>query len=44
MEQRIKFPRSEKVYLSGKLFPEIRVGMRRVEQVPAPLSKERRKS
>ena len=35
MEQRIKFPRSEKVYLSGKLFPEIRVGMRRVEQVPS---------
>ena len=35
MEQRIKFPRSEKVYLSGKLFPEIRVGMRKVEQVPS---------
>ena len=35
MEQKIKFPRSEKVYMPGKLFPEIRVAMRRVEQVPS---------
>ena len=35
MEQRIKFPRSQKVYLPGKLFPNIRVAMRKVEQVPS---------
>ena len=35
MEQKIKFPRSEKVYISGKLFPDIRVAMRKVEQVPS---------
>ena len=35
MEQKIKFQRSEKVYMPGKLFPEIRVAMRRVEQVPS---------
>ena len=35
MKQKIKFPRSEKVYMPGKLFPEIRVAMRRVEQVPS---------
>ena len=35
MNQKIKFPRSEKVYLPGTLFPELRVAMRRVEQVPS---------
>lgn len=35
MEQRIKFSRSHKVYLPGTLFPNIRVGMRKVEQVPS---------
>ena len=35
MEQRIKFPRSQKVYLPGKLYPNIRVAMRKVEQVPS---------
>ena len=35
MEQRIKFPRSHKVYLPGKLYPNIRVAMRKVEQVPS---------
>lgn len=35
MEQRIKFSRSEKVYMQGRLFPDVRVGMRRVEQVPS---------
>ena len=25
MEQKIKFPRSQKVYLPGKLYPNIRV-------------------
>ena len=33
MEQKIKFPRSQKVYLPGKLYPNIRVAMRKVEQV-----------
>lgn len=31
----IKFPRSEKVYLHGSIYPSIRVGMRKVEQVPS---------
>ena len=35
MKPSIKYPRSEKVYVQGKLFPEIRVGMRKVEQVPS---------
>lgn len=35
MKPSIKYPRSEKVYMQGKLFPEIRVGMRKVEQVPS---------
>ena len=35
MEQKIKFPRSQKVYLPGKLYPNIRVAMRKVEQVPS---------
>ena len=30
MEQKIKFPRSQKVYLTGKLYPNIRVAMRKV--------------
>lgn len=34
MKQRITYPRSEKVYMPGKLFPEIRVAMRKVSQVP----------
>lgn len=34
MKQRITYPRSEKVYLQGKLYPEIRVAMRKVKQVP----------
>ena len=29
MEQKIKFPRSQKVYLPGKLYPNIRVAMRK---------------
>ena len=35
MSQKIKFPRSEKVYLPGTLYPELRVAMRKVEQVPS---------
>ena len=36
METKIKFsyPSSEKVYLNGKLYPEIKVGMRRVRLTP----------
>ena len=29
MKPRIKFPRSEKVYLPGTLYPELRVAMRK---------------
>lgn len=31
---RTPFPNSEKVYINGKLFPEIRVAMRKVQQMP----------
>ena len=31
---RTPFPNSEKVYINGKLFPEIRVAMRKVKQMP----------
>ncbi|MBR8731043.1 phosphomethylpyrimidine synthase ThiC [Porphyromonas levii] len=31
---KIKYPNSEKIYLAGKLFPEIRVGMRKINQLP----------
>ena len=36
MKTDIKFdyPSSEKVYLSGKLYPDLRVGMRRVRLTP----------
>lgn len=34
MKQRITYPRSEKVYIQGKLFPQIKVAMRKVKQVP----------
>ena len=35
MNQRIKYSRSEKVYLPGQLYSDLRVAMRRVEQVPS---------
>ena len=41
MKPSIKYPRSEKVYVQGKLFPEIRVGMRKVEQVPSSTFNEK---
>lgn len=31
---RITYPGSEKVYMKGKLYPDIRVGMRLVKQTP----------
>ena len=36
MKNSIKFnyPSSEKVYLGGKIYPDIRVGMRRVTLTP----------
>lgn len=34
MKQRITYPRSEKVYIQGRIFPQIKVGMRKVKQVP----------
>ena len=36
MEDKIKitYPDSEKVYMSGQLHPEVRVGMRRVRLTP----------
>ena len=33
-EMRISFPGSEKVYVSGKIYPDIKVGMRKVSQAP----------
>lgn len=35
MAERIKYPRSHKVHMQGELYPDIRVGMRAVEQVPS---------
>ncbi|MBO5275955.1 MAG: phosphomethylpyrimidine synthase ThiC [Alistipes sp.] len=35
MAERIKYPHSHKVYMQGELYPDIRVGMRAVEQVPS---------
>ena len=35
MNQRIKYSRSEKIYLPGQIYPDLRVAMRRVEQVPS---------
>lgn len=43
MEQKIKFSRSQKVYLPGKLYPNIRVAMRKVEQCPVSASKEKKR-
>ena len=44
MEQKIKFSRSQKVYLPGKLYPNIRVAMRKVEQVPVSARRRRKDS
>ena len=42
MKSRIKYPRSEKVYLPGTIYPELRVGMRKVEQVQYNLCRRRK--
>ena len=39
--QKIRYSRSEKVYVPGRIHPEIRVAMRRVEQVPSVSFDER---
>ena len=31
---KVEFPNSEKIYLRGELFPQIRVGMRRIKLTP----------
>lgn len=31
---RISYPNSEKVYIQGKLFPDIKVGMRKISLTP----------
>ena len=33
-EFKFSYPSSEKVYLSGKLYPELKVGMRKVHLTP----------
>ncbi len=33
--ERIKYPRSKKIYMNGSLYPYIKVGMRAVEQLPS---------
>ena len=35
MKSKIKYPRSEKEYLPRPIYPGLRVGMRKVEQVPS---------
>ena len=35
MDNKIRFSRSQKVYMPGKIYPFLRVGMRKVEQVPS---------
>lgn len=35
MKQKIEYPRSEKIYIQGSIYPEIRVAMRKVQQVPS---------
>lgn len=43
MEQKIKFPRSQKVYLPGKLYPNIRVAMRKVNKCPVSALKAKKR-
>ena len=42
MEDKIKinYPDSEKVYMPGSLYPELRVGMRRVRLTPTVVVKD----
>ncbi|MBE6312869.1 MAG: phosphomethylpyrimidine synthase ThiC [Bacteroidales bacterium] len=40
---KIEFPNSKKVYLEGKLFPQIRVGMRKVKLTPTVTVKDGKK-
>lgn len=40
MDSRIRFPRSQKVYMPGERFPFLKVAMRKVEQVPSTYIKD----
>ncbi len=41
---KIEFPNSKKVYIEGKLFPQIRVGMRKVKLTPTVTVKDGKKT
>lgn len=43
MKNRIKFPASEKVYMTGTHYPDLHVGMRKVEQMPTVTVKDGKK-
>lgn len=43
MKNRIEFPASEKVYMTGTHYPDLHVGMRKVEQMPTVTVKDRKK-
>ena len=42
-EFKFSYPSSEKVYLCGKFYPELKVGMRKVHLTPTVTTQERRK-
>ena len=42
-EFKFSYPSSEKVYLSGRLYPELKVGMRKVHLTPHCYYQEGRK-
>ncbi|WP_277638318.1 phosphomethylpyrimidine synthase ThiC [Bacteroides graminisolvens] len=43
MKNRIEFPASEKVYMTGTHYPDLHVGMRKVEQMPTVTVKDGKK-
>ncbi|MCD8555809.1 MAG: phosphomethylpyrimidine synthase ThiC [Bacteroides graminisolvens] len=43
MKNRIEFPASEKVYMTGTHYPDLHVGMRKVEQIPTVTVKDGKK-
>ena len=44
MKNRIEFPASEKVYMTGTHYPDLHVGMRKVEQMPTVTVKDGKKA
>lgn len=44
MKNRIEFPASEKVYMTGTHYPDLHVGMRKVEQMPTVTVKDGKKN